>query len=166
MTDPIHQATTLIHCGQWETAAGILYRVLAEDADNTTGLALMAVCKWQLNEDDTAETAALQLTRAAPEDPTGFYLLAQIRLHRGALIEAYDAVQRCLHCNPNNADALKLCVVIQRRQRHFRDARDTRRYLKRVHPECPTNDSLLQRARRWCSSRPAHPCLMVFCQAA
>lgn len=166
MTDPIHQATTHIHCGQWETAAGILYRVLAEDSASTTALALMAVCKWQMNADDTAEATALALTRTAPQDPTGHYLLAQIRLHRGALAEAHAAIRACLHCNPNSADALKLCVTIQRRLHDWRGARSTRRYLTLVHPECPTNDTPLQRLRRWCSGRPEHPCLMVFCQAA
>ncbi len=166
MTDPIHQATTHIHCGQWETAAGILYRVLAEDSANPTALALMVVCKWQMNDDDTAETAALQLTRAAPQDPTGHYLLAQMRLHRGALAEANAAIAECLHCNPNNVDALKLCVIIQRRLHDWRGARSTRRYLKLMHPQCPTNDSFLARLRRWCSNRPPHPCLMVFCQTA
>ena len=166
MTDPIHQATTHIHCGQWETAAGILYRVLAEDSANTRALALMAICKWQMNDVDTAETAALQLTRAAPQDPAGHYLLAQIRLHSGALSEAHAAIRACLHCDPNSADALKLCVIIQRRMHDWRGARSTRRYLKLMHPFRPTNDSPLERLRRWRSSRPAQPCLMVFCQTA
>ncbi len=167
-TDPIQQATSLIHCGQWESAAGILYGALAEVPHNETALALMVVCKWQLEAFDTAEAVACQLVRSAPQNPTGHYLLAQICLHRGEIDAAYRAVQACLHTNPNGVEALKLCIAIQRRRHEWSDARATRRYLESVNPQRAGSDSLLQRARRWWRAHQAdhQPCLMVFCQAA
>ena len=168
MTDPIHQATTLIQCGQWETAAGILYGVLAETPDNTTALALMAVCKWQLGQHDTAAGVACQLTRTAPRNPTGHYLLAQICLHRGDIDAALHAIHQCLHTNPNGIDALKLCITIQRRSHCWSDARATRRYLEHMHPRQAGADTVARRIRRWLRARHtiSQPCLMVYCQAA
>lgn len=82
--DIANRAAAEIDQGDFEKAERLLRKGLAQNPTHTRCLAYMAVCTAALADDDgTAEEMARKVINRHPEDPAGWFALAQVHLLGG-----------------------------------------------------------------------------------
>ncbi len=89
--DIANRAAAAIDQGDFKKAEKLLRKGLAQDPTHTRCLAYMAVCVAALADDDgTAEKMAREVINRHPEDPAGWFALAQVHLLGGNRKVAFE----------------------------------------------------------------------------
>jgi Flp pilus assembly protein TadD len=89
-----------------------LRRLLATDPEDGETLALLALCRMELDDPDGAEHFAGQAIGADPEWPFSYYVRALVLVHRGKLDDAARQMQRVIELAPADADYHWLLAAI------------------------------------------------------
>ncbi len=90
-----------------------LRRLLANDPEDGPALALLALCRLELDDPDGAEHFAGLAISGDPDQPFPYYVRALVSVNRGKLGEAVRLMHRVLELDPTDADYHWLSAAIQ-----------------------------------------------------
>ncbi len=122
MTQHLSRALVLIDQHRHEQAIGELTLHLAQNSDDALAHALLARCHLALDHYDEAQRHAEEAIGLAPDQSTGYQMLAAVLADRNRLAEAEQAVEAALRLDPQDADLYGLKGSILSRQKKWRPA--------------------------------------------
>lgn len=106
MTPHLQRANHLIDTGRFDLAITELMSHLADDANDSHALSLLAFCHLKLKRYKAATEAAEAAIVADPSASHGFYIMAQVLRERNQPLPAMEAIQTALTLEPADPDFL------------------------------------------------------------
>ena len=115
-TENLDRARLLMQQDRFAQAEGELRLYLADQPEDGTAHALLAVCLLQLKKLNPAEASARQAVALEPDESFSHRILGMVLLERNDFSGAQQAVDEALQLNPADADlfALRAVVALQR----------------------------------------------------
>jgi len=118
----LERAQQLVTLQRYKEAEKELRSVLSQDPNNTTGLALLAICFYELDKLKEAIEAIQNAIGKEPDNDHLLYLQALFYLKDDKLKDAENFIRNAIAFNPHSADYFGLLSAIKLEQKDWKQA--------------------------------------------
>lgn len=122
MSPSLQRAMILYQQSRFDLAERELRQALADDPNDPTAHALLALCLSGRDEQTEATREAQEAIRLGPDRELGHYALATALFHRHRWEEAESAIAEAIRLDPTDADHYALLGAIRMNRRQWREA--------------------------------------------